>query len=157
MKRGVLLLALATILTASASAQQDTAPQRSSPALIKYGKWATLAASVAMNLMAAREHDRADRAFAFITRACVQNTANCVTQSDGAYADPALERKYQESLDHDRSARRYLIGGETVLVGTAVMFIWELTRSKSRPGNIPFEPEVGQRNGNTEIGLRFEF
>jgi hypothetical protein len=155
--RRVLLGCVTLLILAAPLAGQQEAAAPSSPALVKYGKWVTLAAAAAMNLMAAREHDRADRAFAFITRACVQDTANCATQPGGAYADPFLEQKYQESLDHDRSARRYLIGGETVLVGTAVMFIWELTRSKSRPGNIPFEPEVGQRDGKTEIGLRFEF
>jgi hypothetical protein len=154
MKRLALFLLCLSLAGQSLQAQQPVIPH--SPPLIKYGKWATLAASVAMNLLAAQEHEKADEAFQVITLACVQTT-NCATLPDGSYADPVLERKFQESLDHDRSARRWLIGGETALVGTAVMFIWELTRSKTRPGNIPFEPQVGERNGRTELGLRLAF
>jgi hypothetical protein len=155
MKRPVLLLLCLGLAGRSLQAQQPVVPH--SPALIKYGKWATLAGSIAMNLLAAQAHNKADEAFQVINLACVQSTANCATLSDGRYADPLLEQKFQESLHHDRSARRWLIGGETALVGTAVMFIWELTRSKTRPGNIPFEPQVGERNGRTEVGLTFSF
>lgn len=155
MKRLVLLLLCLGLAGQSVQAQQPVLT-RSHP-LIKYGKWATLAASVAMNLLAAQAHNKADDAFEVISLACVQSTSNCGTLSDGRYADPFLERKFQESLQLDRSARRWLIGGETALVGTAVMFIWELTRSKTRPGNIPFEPQVGERNGRTEVGVSFSF
>ena len=155
MRRWVfLLLALGSLLQPLA-AQEVARP--ASPPLIKYGKWATLAAAIAMNVLAARAHERADDAFAVIDEACFSDETRCATLPNGQYADPLLEQKYQESLDHDRSARRWLIGGETALVGTAVMFIWELTRARARPGNIPFEPEVGERNGRTEIGLRFSF
>lgn len=155
MKRVILLLLCLGLAGQSAQAQQPVVS--SSPPLIKYGKWATLAASVAMNLLAAEAHNKADDAFHVITLACVQSTANCATLPDGRYADPFLEQKFQESLHHDRSARRWLIGGETALVGTAVMFIWELTRSKTRPDNIPFEPQVGERNGRTTVGFRVPF
>lgn len=155
MKRLVLLLICLSLAGRALQAQQPVVPH--SPALIKYGKWATLAGSIAMNLLAAEAHQKADRAFQVINLACIQSTSNCATLPDGRYSDPFLEQKFQESLDHDRSARRWLIGGETALVGTAVMFIWELTRSKTRPGNIPFEPQVGERNGRTEIGFNFSF
>ena len=156
MKRSLVLLLFLTLAAHSLSAQQR-ALTPGSPPLIKYGKWATRAASVTMNLLAVRAHDRAEQAFRVITQACVEDTARCATLPNGSYVDPLLEQKYQESLDHDRSARRWLIGGQTLLVGSAVAFIWELTRSKSRPGNIPFEPQVEERNGRTEIGLRFSF
>ena len=40
----------------------------------------------------------------------------------------------------------------------AVLFIWELTRPKGRPRNIPFEPEVEAiRGGSTGVGLRMKF
>lgn len=155
MKRWAVFLCCLIVAGQALAAQQPRPP--GSPGLIKYGKWATLAASVAMNVLAARAHNRADDAFDVITQACVEDTSRCATLDNGRYADPLLEQKYQESLDHDRSARRWLIGGETMLVGTAVMFIWELTRAKGRQGNIPFEPQVGERNGRTEVGLRFSF
>lgn len=153
MKRGAFLLLGLTLAIHPLAAQQAARP---SPPLIKYGKWATLAAAVTMNLLAVRAHDRAEDAFGVITSACLE-TIRCATLPDGQYADPFLEQKYQESLDHDRSARRWLIGGQTALLGTAVMFIWELTRPKGRPDNIPFEPQVGERNGMTEIGVKFSF
>jgi hypothetical protein len=37
------------------------------------------------------------------------------------------------------------------------LFVWELTRPKSRPGNIPFEPEVQRLRGATGLGLRVAF
>ncbi|MEP7324716.1 MAG: hypothetical protein ABI836_02105 [Gemmatimonadota bacterium] len=155
MTRPILLLLCLTLGAQSLTAQQPVVP--GSPPLIKYGKWATLAAAVTMNVLAARAHTRADDAFHVITLACVQSTANCATLDDGRYADPLLEQKFQESLRYDRNARGWLIGGETALVGTAVMFIWELTRSKSRPRNIPFEPEVRTQAGQTTIGLHVPF
>lgn len=155
MRRSVLPLLCLSLAVQPLYSQQPLSS--SSPPLVKYGKWATLAASVAMNLLAAQAHNKADDAFRVITLACVQDTSRCATLSDGSYADPFLEQKFQESLHQDRSARRWLIGGASALVGTGVMFIWELTRSKTRPGNIPFEPQVGQRNGQTEIGVTFSF
>jgi hypothetical protein len=54
-------------------------------------------------------------------------------------------------------ARGWLIGGETALAGAAALFIWELTRPKGRPRNIPFEPEVRSMRGATGLGLRLAF
>lgn len=151
------LAALALILAAGPLTAQEPAPRSSSPALIKYGKWATLGASIAMNILAARAHSDADDAFDVITRTCVPDPTRCDTGPNGRYLDPFIEGKYQRSLSRDRAARGWLIGGETLLVGTAAMFIWELTRSRTRPANIPFEPQVTTRGDRTEVGVRFAF
>ena len=156
MKRLVTVLLLPALLAAPLGAQQRT-PARPSPPLVKYGKWALVAASGFLNIMAAREHNDAESAFGRIREQCAVDSALCATDPSGAYADPALEALYQITLDHDRSARRYLFAGETALAGAAVMFIWELTRPKSGPGNIPFEPTVDYRPGGTTIGLQFRF
>lgn len=156
MRRTLILLAGLVILVTPLGAQQ-TGPPPGSPALVKYGKWGLLAASVAMNLLAREAHQRADEEFAFVTDICAVDRNRCTTLANGRYADPVLEQRYQSSLDYDSKARTWLVGGQTALVGAAVGFIWELTRPKGRPDNIPFEPEVSERDGGTRVGFRMSF
>jgi hypothetical protein len=154
MKRLVpLLLLCLALLGGPARAQQLRA---GSPALIKYGKWLTLAASATMNVLAEKAHNRADDAFDVINRTCFADKTRC-TIFHGHYTDPLMEHQYQLSVGYDRTARGWLVGGETLLAATAVAFIWELTRPKSRPGNIPFEPQVTERNGATVVGFQLHF
>jgi hypothetical protein len=155
MKRAIVLLAAVTILASPITAQQ--AQPQGSPTLVKYGKWGLLAASVAMNLLAREAHQRADDEFGFVAEVCAVNRTRCMTLPDGSYADPVLEQRYQNSLDYDNKARTWLVGGQTALVGAAVGFIWELTRPKGRPDNIPFEPQVSERDGATRVGFRVSF
>jgi hypothetical protein len=155
--RGTLagILLLPALLAGPLQAQQqETKP---SPPLVKYGKWALVAASGVLNIMAAREHNDAEAAFDQIREQCTVDTGLCTIGPDGGYANPSLEALYQTSLGHDRSARRYLFAGETLLAGAAVMFIWELTRPRASPGNIPFEPTVEHRPGVTTFGVQFRF
>ena len=155
MKRILVLLAGLTLLASPLAAQQP-AP-RGSPGLVKYGKWGLLAASVAMNLLAREAHQRADEEFSFVREVCSVDRTRCTTLPDGSYADQVLEQRYQSSLDYDNKARTWLVGGQTALVAAAVGFIWELTRPKGRPDNIPFEPEVGELAGATTVGFRVSF
>jgi hypothetical protein len=151
MKR--LLLAVTAFLLVSGPAQA----QGISP-VAKYGKWALLAGAIGMNYLAVRAHDRADNVFDVIEAACTADADRCALGPGGAYADPALEDLYQRSLQYDRRARLWLIGGESALVGTAALFIWELARPKNRPDNIPFEPEVRMMpKGRTGLGVKMAF
>jgi hypothetical protein len=128
-----------------------------SPA-IKYGKWVLLAGSIGMNYLAVRAHDKADDAFDVLEAQCGVANERCRLDADGTYSDQAIEALYQTSLHYDRRARLWLIGGETALVGSAALFIWELARPKDRPDNIPFEPEVRSlRAGGTGLGMRLKF
>ena len=128
-----------------------------SPA-VKYGKWALLAGAVGMNYLAIRAHDRAEDVFDVLEAQCADSQERCALGPDGSYADQEIENLYQTSLQYDRRARRWLIGGETALVGSAALFIWELARPKTRPDNIPFEPEVrAMPAGRTGLGLRMSF
>jgi hypothetical protein len=146
-----LLLAIAT-LGAPAAAAQKSGP------LIRYGKWVLAAGAVGMNLLAARAHDDADEAFGRIEDACAIDRIRCLVNIEGRYADPEIEGLYQNSLHHDRVARRWLIFGETALVGAAVMFVYELTRASHEPDNIPFEPEFSTLpDGTTRFGVRVGF
>jgi hypothetical protein len=127
-------------------------------AAVKYGKWLLLAGSIGMNYLAVRAHDRAEDAFNALESRCNTDHARCALGPGGVYSDPEIEDLYQTSLDHDKEARLWLIGGETALAGAAAMFIWELTRPKTRPDNIPFEPEMRSfPGGATGLGLRVDF
>jgi hypothetical protein len=125
--------------------------------VVKYGKWLVVAGSIGMNYLAYRAHNRADDAFDALEAQCLPDHPRCAVGSNGRYANPAIEGLYQSSLRYDRQARGWLIGGETALAGAAAMFIWELARSKSRPHNIPFEPEVRSMREGTGLGFRLNF
>jgi hypothetical protein len=141
---GVLLL-----LLCSARAM---AAQRS-PAPVKYGKWAVLATSIGLNILAADAHRDADRVFEEIEARCETDPALCDV-AGGSYIDPVNEALYQETLRLDRRSRTFLVTGEAAFLGAAALFIWEFARPKAPPDNVPFEPEVSVRNGVTRLGLR---
>jgi len=125
---------------------------------VKYGKWVLLAGSIGMNYLAVRAHDRAENNFDALESRCGEDQARCALGPSGSYSDPEIEGLYQASLRYDRRARLWLIGGETALAGAAALFVWELTRPKGRPDNIPFEPEVRSlRAGGTGLGVRLAF
>ena len=124
--------------------------------LVKYGKWAVLAGSVGMNYLALRSHNRADDAFNALKALCTDRS-RCDLGPDGSYLDPGSENLYQSALRYDRIARGWLLGGEAALAGSAALFVWELTRPKGRPGNIPFEPEVRPMRWGTGLGFRVPF
>ena len=142
---GVLLLLL-VVSAASAMAQRSPAP-------VKYGKWAVLATSIGLNILAADAHRDADRVFEEIEARCQTDPALCDVAGDG-YVDPVNEGLYQETLRLDRRSRTLLITGEAAFLGAAALFIWEFARPKAPPDNVPFEPEVSVRNGVTHLGLR---
>jgi hypothetical protein len=132
-------------------------PAQAQGPVVKYGKWLLVAGSAGMNYLAIRAHNRAEDSFSSLEARCLVAPFRCDLSPDGSYLDPEIENLYQASLRYDRTARGWLIGGETALVGAAALFVWELTRPKSRPGNIPFEPEVRSLRGATGLGLRMGF
>jgi hypothetical protein len=124
---------------------------------VKYGKWLLLAGSIGMNYLAIQAHNDADSAFNDLEQRCFEVRSRCDLGPDGAYQDPVSEALYQSSLHEDRVARRWLVAGEVALAGAAALFVWELTRPKGRPENIPFEPEIRSLRSATGLGLRFHF
>jgi hypothetical protein len=148
----VLAALLVLLLAAGRADAQGLSP------VVKYGKWVLLAGSIGMNYLAVRAHNRAEDTFDVLEAECVAIRFRCDLRPDGIYADPGIENLYQASLRYDRRARLWLIGGQTALVGSAALFIWELARPKDRPDNIPFEPEVKMmRGGTTGVGFRIGF
>jgi hypothetical protein len=146
--RALALAFLVALLPPASAAAQESSP------LIKYGKWVLAAGAVTMNLLAAQAHNQADRAFDTIEDACFVDSTRCIVGENGAYADPAMEELYQTSLDYDREARRWLVAGETALVGATALFVLELTRKTHKPDNIPFEPEIRSLRQATGVGVR---
>lgn len=157
LRLGPCLLCLALSATELAAQQRDSAWTRQTPFAVKYGKWATLAATVGMALKASAAHHDADRAFNNLRGYCDQDISRCDQLSGGAYADPVAERFYQTSIRRDRHARGWLLGGETAFLATAGLFVWELTRPRQAPKNIPFEPTVSVVGATTSVGLAIRF
>jgi hypothetical protein len=146
------LTALAILLfVASPGYAQGSRP------LFKYGKFVLAAGALGMNYLAAKNHNRADDNFDALQRRCLDEPRLCDLNTSGRYADGLSETFYQESLRYDRRARRWLFGGETALLGSAAIFVWELTRHTSKPDNIPFQPELRTLRQATGIGLRVQF
>lgn len=153
-----ILMLVSTVAALSLGPATAAAQQASpSPPLVKWGKWAMLGGSLTMNLLAADAHDQADDVFRLIEERCELDETLCYAADDGSYFDAQTEALYQESLDHDRRARRWLIGGQAALLGAGAMFIWEFTRPKSLPDNIPFEPQVSIGARETRLGLSVGF
>jgi hypothetical protein len=152
MKARVCSALLLLLLVAGRAEAQGLSPA------VKYGKWVLLAGSIGMHYLAVRAHDRAEETFDVLESRCGVTQQRCDLGPRGTYADPEIENLYQISLGYDRRARLWLLGGETALAGAAALFVWELTRPKGRPDNIPFEPEVRSlRAGGTGIGMRLSF
>ena len=149
------VLALGLAFTPSAARAQEES-HGSSP-LIKYGKWVLAAGAAGMNYLAARAHDRADERFDVLEDRCLNDHSLCSLDASGHYLNGESERIYQESVRYDRHARRWLFGGETALVASAALFVWELTRRTSKPDNIPFEPEVRSLRQATGVGIRLNW
>ncbi|MGE0354242.1 MAG: hypothetical protein AB7I33_04755 [Gemmatimonadales bacterium] len=153
-----LLLLTSPGMVRTAAAQVPDSLRSGSPALVKYGKWAMLAASIGMGVIAARAHDQAETAFDYIRGACFSDKDLCTTGPDGRYTNPTIEDRYQLSLHYDRRARAWLWGAEGAFAGAALLFIWEFTRPAGPPRNIPFEPEVSTTPaGATHVGFKVGF
>lgn len=155
----VALMISTAVLVPSATLAQapDSSAYRSSPALVKYGKWVLLAGALGMGYQAMQSHHDADDAFDQLRDYCFDDSARCDRAPSGRYLDPTSEKYYQNSLSFDRKSRGWLIGGEVALLGAAGLFIWELSRPKRPNPNIPFEPTVNIRSSRTELGVRFNF
>jgi len=148
----MLLVLIFFVMPSGGAEAQELSP------FVQYGKWALLAGAIGMNYLGIHSHDQANDAFDTLEAQCTVDQERCALNSEGTYADPAIEDLYQTTLDYDQKARLWLVGAETALVGSAALFVWELTRPKRRPDNIPFEPEVRSlRGGGTGLGLRFGF
>ena len=156
--QALLLLGALVALPATLTAQDSLlATRRGSPFLVKYGKWVTLAAAIGMGLQAQSAHVDADRAYRRLERYCLADDTRCDLGSGGKYFDPVTEGYYQDANRSDRRARHWLLGGEVSLLATAGMFVWELTRPRGQPDNIPFAPEMRWDGRRARVGVTVAF
>lgn len=158
MGRVIALVAVLAALTSARGLAAQSAAATRIPPVVKYGKWAVLAGSAGLNLLALHNHHLADETFAQLSDICsAADHTRCLTGAGGAYVDPAAEAIYQSAVRADRHARNWLIAGETALLGSAAMFVWELSRPKGRDPNIPFTPRVSMLGNRTMVGFTIPF
>lgn len=156
----VLMLAVMTAapLSAQAASADSAFPAKHAVgALPRYGKWALLLGAAGLNALAATAHHDANGTFSQLQDICFTTPERCALGPGGTYVDPESETLFQQTVSKDRTARTWLILGETALAGSAAIFIYELTRPKGLPPNKPFIPEVQQENGVTRLGVKLEF
>jgi len=107
----------------------------STPGLVRYGKWAGVAAFAGTMTMAVLENRDATNAFNRLREYC--GTASCSIGANGRYTDAGAEARWNEIVANDRSARLWLVASQVTFVGTAALFVLELTREKGTT-NIPY-------------------
>jgi hypothetical protein len=123
------------------------------PPGIRYGKWAAAAVAVGFTAMGIRTHQEADDDFRALADYCKAQGA-CALSTDGRYTDPVAEARYRDIVRGDRTARAWLISGQTAIVGSAILFVLELKRERG-PRNIPYSGLVIEPGAfGTRIGLR---
>ena len=123
------------------------------PPGIRYGKWAAAAVAVGFTAMGIRTHQAADDDFRALADYCKGQGA-CALGTDGRYTDPVAEERYRDIVRGDRTARAWLISGQTAIVGSAILFVLELKRERG-PRNIPYSGLVIEPGAfGTRIGLR---
>jgi hypothetical protein len=160
--RALVLAAIAVFFAGPLVAQERPAPRSAGwiRPVAHYGKWLTAGAAAAFTVFAAREHSRSADAWDALLAICRQDNADCALGSDGRYANTVAEAHYQQSLYYDARARRRLIVGQTALVLSVAMFVFDLRRGNGPP-NIPFDPDklivTPARNGGALVGLRLRW
>jgi hypothetical protein len=134
--------------------QDTTVDVRSGWRPMRIAKWTTLLVSGGAAAYGFVENRRADRAYEQLERECAAAPATCVMLDNGAYADPALEARYQRIVDRDRGARTALLAGQLGIAAGVILFIIDLP-NRTAPEDIPYEPRpfrVGLRSdGSTEL------
>lgn len=151
--RACALLAAAHLALAHvARGQAPAAPSHAPSAGVRYGKWAALGVAAGFTVLGVAAHDRAEARYGDLLAYC-REQRSCSIGLDGRYGSAAAEALYQRVLRSDRTARRWLIGGQAALVGSAVLFVIELKRKRG-PDNIPYSPYIAAGRFGTDVGVR---
>lgn len=124
---------------------------------LRIAKWSTLLLSGGAAAYGFVQNRRADRDYEALERECAEAPTGCLVLDNGAYADPALEQRYQRIVDRDRDARTALLAGQLGIAASVVMFIIDLP-DREDPEDIPYEPRPIRfglgRDGRTELSAR---
>ncbi len=145
-------LAAACALAQPLRAQTAQVEAPRTPFAVHWGKWAAAAAAVSFTALGIHQHNDGDAAYNDLIAYC--GTVACPFGPDGRYVDPRAESLYQRIVRDDRSARAWLVGGQLAAVGSAVLFVIELTRERPEP-NIPYSGfYVDAGRYGTKVGWR---
>jgi hypothetical protein len=106
--------------------------------VVHYGKWLSAASALGFTLLAAHEHDTANRSWQQLLDLCRQDNTACQSGADGRYAAYQAELLYQQTLYYDRRARHRMIVGQISALTSAALFILDLRHDSGSPPNIPF-------------------
>ena len=106
--------------------------------VVHYGKWLSAASAVGFTLLAAHEHDTANRSWNQLLDLCRHDNAACQVGADGRYETYEAELLYQKTLYYDRRARHRMIVGQISVLTSAALFILDLRHGGGEPPNIPF-------------------
>jgi hypothetical protein len=125
------------------------------PAL-RIAKWTVAGATAGTALYGFLKNRRADDLYLELEELCSADAERCDDRlPGGAYADPELERRYQDVRAIDRRARTALVVGQVGVAASVVLFILDL-RNRDDPENIPYEPQgltlTPARDGGLSLG-----
>ena len=143
---------LVAMLAGPLAAQTAPQPERPTPFAIKWGKWGAAALAVGFTAFGIHQHNQGDAAYRALIDRC--RAIPCPFAPDGRYADAAAEALYQRVVRGDRGARAWLVGGQLAAVGSAVLFVLELSTNREPP-NIPYSGLVVESDAyGTRLGWR---
>lgn len=153
-----LLLAAAPAAGQRVESRFESEPTPENP-VIEIAKWTLGGLAAAAGAYAFVLQGDAEERYDALDRLCTESPSVCrPVTADGAYADPALEARYQDIRSDYRNSRFLLLGAHVLAVGSAVLFILDLPRDDT-PDNVPYEPpalRVGVRpDGALEATLRY--
>jgi hypothetical protein len=132
-------------------AAQRGAPE--TPTIVRAGKWIALGAATAATVLGIRAHNTADRHLERLRDYCAFR-GPCTLGPDGRYANPDAEAIYRDIVRGDRAARAYLASAQVALLGSVVLWVWDL-RHRTRPANEPYGgPLLEQHRGSLRAGWR---
>jgi hypothetical protein len=152
------LLVVALSLCSPASAQEPAHPDQRAwyVSVSHWAKWPMLAGAFGFTAAAILQKHDADNVYDQLQALCRSASENCILGPAGTYVNPEAESLYQQTLALDGKARRWMIGGESTLALSGVMFLLDLVAGHAEPKNIPFTPfEV--YTGSDRLGLQWRF
>jgi len=162
----IALLACATPLRAQDSGGGVDAPTPPSgrsfiERAARPGKWIFGAGAVALIVLGAHEHDRAQDVWNTLVARCREDNERCEVRADGVYQDPVAEDLYQEALYYDRRAHRRIAGGQVSLVAAGALLIVDMSVRRGKPKDVPFDPDrayvAPAADGGVLLGWRVRF
>ncbi|MGQ0562618.1 MAG: hypothetical protein ACT443_12180 [Gemmatimonadota bacterium] len=135
---------------------QDTVREVRGWSVTRVAKWSTLVASAGAATYGFTQNRAADREYEQIERLCEATPNACMRGPDDAYADAALEARYQNVLRRDDRAQLALLAGQIGLILSVLLFIVDLPEGTT-PDDIPYDPRplrLGVRADQLELGIQ---